>query len=708
MAFWRNTSAKLTAIDRSQAVIEFRLDGTVITANENFLRTMGYRLDEVRGKPHSMFVDPAERDGAAYRAFWESLRRGEFQTAEYRRIGKGGREVWIRATYNPILDWRGRPKRVVKFATDVTPDKLRSADAAGQIAAINRSQAVIEFALDGTILSANENFLAAMGYRLDEVQGRHHGMFVEPAHRESAGYRAFWASLGRGEYQAAEFRRVGKGGREVWIQASYNPILDPAGKPLKVVKFATDITQEKLRNADRQGQIVAIGRSQAVIEFALDGTILTANENFLAAVGYRLDELQGRHHGMLVEPSYRESAEYRDFWAALARGEYRAAEFKRIGKDGREVWIQATYNPILGPDGKPLKVVKFATDITEDVAKRHQFQLLSLVANETDNSVIITDAAGRIEYVNQGFVRLTGYSVAEVMGRKPGDVLQGPATSAATRTAVREKLARKQPFYDEILNYTKAGTPYWISLSINPIFDAQGVLRRFISIQANVTATKQDSVQRGIQLDAISASNALCEWELDGRLSGANDYLRKLGVDMADAVSGAGRLFGEVLLGQLATGRQRQVRQEIRWPGADGADVWLDAILSVMPDLEGRPQRILMCAVDITLRKRALEQTNRALDEVLASSRKIGAITGAIDAIARQTNLLSLNATIESARAGEAGKGFAVVASEVRALAGRSSSSSADIAGLVGESQQRIQVLARTLEALASGSRSAA
>ena len=236
--------------------------------------------------------------------------------------------------------------------------------------ALNKSQAVIEFNLDGTIVTANPNFLNAMGYRLDEIQGKHHSMFVDPELRDRPEYRAFWDALRRGEHQSREFLRIAKGGRQVWIQASYNPLLGRGGKPYKVVKFATDITEQKLKSADYEGQIAAIHKSQAVIEFNLDGTVITANENFLKTLGYRLDEIEGKHHRMFVEPQYRDSAAYRDFWDSLRRGDYQAAEYKRVGKGGKAVWIQASYNPIRGADGKLVKVVKFATDTTAQVEDR--------------------------------------------------------------------------------------------------------------------------------------------------------------------------------------------------------------------------------------------------------------------------------------------------------------------------------------------------
>jgi methyl-accepting chemotaxis protein len=249
----RDMKARLAALDRAQAVIEFDLSGTIIAANENFLATIGYAREEILGKPHAMFVEPAYRDSADYRAFWEALRGGEFKAAQFKRLGKGGREIWIQASYNPLFGRDGRPYAIVKFATDITRQKAEDADRAGQVAAIDKVQAVIAFTLDGTILDANDNFLAVLGYGLDEIQGRHHSMFVDPATKASPDYAAFWASLKQGEHQAAQYRRLGKGGREVWIQASYNPILDAAGRPYKVVKFATDITDqvrllEKLRH----------------------------------------------------------------------------------------------------------------------------------------------------------------------------------------------------------------------------------------------------------------------------------------------------------------------------------------------------------------------------------------------------------------------------------------------------------------------------
>ncbi len=237
------------AIESAVAVVELGVDGTVQRANEHFLRVMGYAAHEVEGQHHSLFVDPAHARSAEYQRLWDDLRSGRPLVAEVERLGRGRRRLWIQANYCPVRDANGRVTRIVKIAADVTARRLRAADQESQLEALGKSLAVIEFDLDGTILEANDNFTRAMGYSLDEIRGRKHAMFVDSAHARSAEYQRFWDDLRAGEFKSAEFRRLGRGGREVWIQATYNPVIGIDGIPTKIVKFATDITEVKRRTA---------------------------------------------------------------------------------------------------------------------------------------------------------------------------------------------------------------------------------------------------------------------------------------------------------------------------------------------------------------------------------------------------------------------------------------------------------------------------
>ncbi len=251
-----------------------------------------------------------------------------------------------------------------------TDNATTTADLGAIYQALDRVQAIIEFELDGTIICANDNFLELFGYKRDEVVGKHHRIFCDPDYADSDEYREFWETLANGQFHCEEFQRLGKSGDKIWLRASYNPVMDVAGKPVKIVKFATDVSADKRRSAETEGMLQAINRSQAVIEFALDGTVLTANDNFLRIFDYELEEIVGKHHRMFCHPSYSESNDYAEFWQKLGRGDYESGEFKRINREGVEVWLQASYNPIFDEEGRLMKVVKFATDITDEVQNR--------------------------------------------------------------------------------------------------------------------------------------------------------------------------------------------------------------------------------------------------------------------------------------------------------------------------------------------------
>lgn len=408
-----NNDLIVSALNKSLAVIEFEPSGKIITANANFLRVMEYQLEEIQGQHHSLFVDNTEAQGSDYTHFWVRLNSGEFISQEFRRFTKSGKEVWIQATYNPIINSQGQVIKVVKFATDITPQKLAAAEARGQINAISKSQAVIEFNLDGTIIDANDNFLNTLGYQLNDIIGQHHRLFVTPEHANSDEYKAFWAKLGRGEFDSGEYLRIGKQGQEVWIQASYNPIYDMNGKPFKVIKYASDITaQKELEKSSRKTADLASALKvcQANVMIAdQDLNIVFVNERVQDMLKAREKDLQtvlpqfsvDNLIGTCVDDFHKKPSHQRDLLKNLDKP-YKA-ELRLAG-----LIFTLIATPWYSQAGKKLGTIVEWDDITEKVAKADAEraiaqenlrvrQALDTVATNT----MIADSSNVIVYMNK-------------------------------------------------------------------------------------------------------------------------------------------------------------------------------------------------------------------------------------------------------------------------------------------------------------------
>lgn len=241
-------------------------------------------------------------------------------------------------------------------------------------ASMHRTMAVIEFSPDGLVLSANANFCAATGYSEAELQGRHHRTLCDERYAQGSEYSQFWQRLRQGESFSGTVKRVARDGRTLWLSATYFPVHDRNGKTGRIIKVAHDVTEQVRESQHHQSLVEALDRSTAVIEFNLDGTVIQANDNFLRAMGYQKHEVEGEHHRMFCSEEYANTAEYREFWKRLNQGEFFSGLYPRVARGGRAIWLEASYNPVLGEDGKPYRVIKFGTDVTARVLRLQEEQ----------------------------------------------------------------------------------------------------------------------------------------------------------------------------------------------------------------------------------------------------------------------------------------------------------------------------------------------
>jgi methyl-accepting chemotaxis protein len=580
--------------------------------------------------------------------------------------------------------------------------RISAADKVAEVEAIDRAQAVIEFDMNGIILAVNDNFLALMGYRREEVLGRHQDLFVDAAPADVADYRQLWDKLGRGESCSGRFRAMAKGAREVWIRANFNPVLNRKGQPFMVVQYAADITANKAREVEIQGRLNAIDKSQASIEFGVDGTIITANANFLTTFGYTLEEIRGKHHSLLVDPAYRQSPEYRMFWDKLGRGEYDAGQYRRVGKGGREVWIQATYNPIMDMAGKPMMVVKYATDITEQRRKDEMNAAFKGALDNLTANIMVADVDLNIIYMNT--------TVREMMAAGQADFRKELPTFDVNRLmGANIDIFHKNPAHQRsmltALTRTHVGQfllgGRTLRVIANPMVNAAG--KRIGTVVEWADRTVELGVEAEIRklVESANAGDLTRRMDLDGKtgvFAEIGTGINQLAENMAQVVSRVQVVAGEVSRGaeEISEGNtnlsQRTEEQASSLEETASSMEEMTSTVKQNADNASRASQLATAARDQADKGgTVVSHAVRAMTEINDASRKIVDIVGVIDEIAFQTNLLALNAAGEAARAGEQGRGFAVVASEVRSLAGRSATAAKEIKGLIQDSVKKVE-----------------
>lgn len=534
------------------------------------------------------------------------------------------------------------------------------------------------------------------GYSREEVIGKNVKMLVpreiQPKHD---GFINANRQTGQNKIvgTSREVKLVTKSGKQVWCSLALSRV--NINNKIQYTAFVKDISKQKLA-AERIDQTLE-QCMDAVVSIDVDNNVVFFNKAAETLWAITRDKVLGNNVKMLVPSQIQpEHDQY-------VNNNRRTGEDKMVGTsrdlkitnfDGQVKWVNLSLSKVELEN--EITYTAFVKDITAIKKQQTQIELLSLVANETDNSVIITGPDGLIEYVNPGFTKLTSYRPDEVMGKKPGLILQGKATSEASKKRIKERLQNQQSFYEEILNYDKHGNSYWISLNINPVFDEHGKLKKFISVQSNIDQTKRESIESEIRLKAINNSNIVLEFNRLGELSTANqncfEALRVSNLsDAKHMITNLDKLISNDEWSNLNNGNSITTELIISSSSLP-RDARFAMEMSPILDDNGELDKVLAFGIDVSEKNAVLSQTHGAMSQVLD---RISSIVQSINSISDQTNLLALNAAIESARAGDAGRGFAVVADEVRNLAQSTTESAVEIAGLIDETKSHVDNLAR-------------
>lgn len=562
---------QMKAIDNAFAFIEFDDSGTILNANTLFLKSVGYKLNEVKGKHHSIFVDDNYAKSAEYKNFWKSLKAGEPQTGEYERVDKKGDIVWLQASYTPVKADDGSVEKVIKLAVDITEQKRINNDNRSQIDAINKSSAVIEFSMDGKVLTANQNFLKLMGYKISDIKGKHHKIFCEQEYAKSDDYKNFWKALNEGQFIADQFKRITKDGGEVWIQASYNPILDLTGTPYKVVKFASDITEQKeleikaQMNAEElkeqeeemrqnmeemtatQEEMQRIQRKmESTLDQAVDSIVtINSNKEILfynkaaeKMFGYSPSEVLGQNVKMIVPEEHRAAHDnYVDSniktGVNKVVGQGRDLEMTR--KNGEKFWGHLSLSKV--ETNGEIQYTAFIKDISEfqnNLQKQSELQReLETRMAQVDTACIVSesDLKGNITYVNDKLCDVTGYTREECIGQ-PHSMFRHPDSPKEVFKEMWATIGRGKIFRQIIKNKKKNGDPYWVDAIIAPVIGENGKPVKYIGVRFDITEQKlkEEELEHSMeeQLKVIEVIRAMAQGDLTQRVETGSDVAKEV------------------------------------------------------------------------------------------------------------------------------------------------------------------------------------
>lgn len=696
-------SALKAEINKARAIVELDAKGKISHVNDNLCQSLGYQASELVGQQHRSLLPQTESNTPEYEQFWTALQSGKSQVGSFKLVNKGGQDAWFQGYYAPVMQGT-QLRKVVAYLTDVTADKQRNFLLQEEESALNQAFGVMECDLQGNILSCNEVFLKPLGYKHDELIGKHVSILLKSTTAQSEEYKQLWASLNKGNNAKMEICRVAKDGSEYWFSTSYMPVADAKGHIHKVKVYSYCITAEKQRQLGFEGQVSAINHSQGVIQFDMNGNILTANQNVLDLTGYSLEEIKGKHHSLFVSERYKNSQEYKEFWAKLNRGETDLGVYHRYGKNGKDIYLQASYNPILGLDGKPEKVVKFATDITNAVladqaqkVKAREATMIKNALESSSNNLMMADKDGVITYMNPAALELM---------REASKTFKQlfPHFDAEKLIGQNYDVFHKDPSHQRNLlgrltgkHQTEIGVgDMFFRLTANPIFDDDG--ERLGTVIEWVDQTQEKRVENQISEALKLAVDGDVTYRLDTSIAKGSavetmnsiNQLLDIMNDILVNVREAGETINTAAHEISSGNNDLSSRTEQQASNLEETASSMEQLAStVKQNAENARQANQMAEAASQVAIRGGEVVSNVVTTMSAineSAHKIEDIISVIDGIAFQTNILALNAAVEAARAGEQGRGFAVVAGEVRNLAQRSASAAKEIKELITDS----------------------
>ena len=691
-------------IDKARCIVEMDAEGNIIAANANLVDALKYKSpSELVGQHHRAIVGRLESTSPEYTKFWENLRGGVSNKGTFKLQNRGGEVVWFQGYYAPVMNG-GSLRKVVAYLTDVTNEKSKTLSLEAEDDGLNTVFSVIELDMDTKILDVNELYAKDLGYSRSELIGRNLSSIMRDADRNNPEYQETWKQLKQGIVQVRQVRRISKSNQDVWFHCGYFPLKDHEGKPKKVVCYCTNITHEKAKNIDYEGLFNAINNVQGIIEFDLAGNILALNENFEKVTGYTSAECIGKHHSMFVDNDYKKSQDYRIFWEKLGRGEHDGGVYKRVAKNGSEIWLQASYNPVFDTDGKPLKIVKYATDITESYKLSLQHKELSKVAEQIKNTLdsastnmMMADNDGVIRYMNkatQNLMRSVASELRKVLPHFDPEKIIGQNFDVFHKNPAHQQNLLKS--LNEPYNAEIPVADMFFRLKASPIYASDGS-RQGTSLEW-VDITQERKFENEMSTLISSAAN--------GDLSNRIDTYGKTGI-AAKISEGINTLMDKVTevisLVRDASGSINTAASEISTGNNDLSQRTeqqassLEETASSMEELSStvkqnaenakQANQLAAAASSVAVRGgQVVSEVVNTMSAINESAHKIEDIIAVIDGIAFQTNILALNAAVEAARAGEQGRGFAVVAGEVRNLAQRSATAAKEIKELITDS----------------------